>query len=104
MNKNNAIEKAQKILAQKPSPKELDPAEVDAILVSLGCDSKGKNSDHTTYRYYHSALENEQSYFLYGILKVSIGHKKGAKSVIRIGSVKLIIKALELILDSENLL
>ncbi len=102
MNKKKALERAREIVSQKPSPKELDPNEVDSLLLALGFENRGKNSNHTTYTYYHNLLENEGALFLYGILRISIGHKKGAKPVVRIGTVRNIIKALEIILESED--
>lgn len=102
LNKNKALERAKEIVSQKSSPKELDPKEVDSILLALEFEDRGKNSNHTTYRYYHHALENEGALFLYGNLKVSVGHSKKSKSVVRIDSVRKIIKALEIILESEN--
>lgn len=102
LNKKKALKRAREIVSQKPSPKELDPNEVDSILLALEFEDRGKKSDHTTYRYYHRALEKEEVLFLYGNLKVSIGHSKGSKSVVRIDSVRKIIKALEIILEIEN--
>lgn len=102
MNKKKALERAKEIVSQKPSPKELDPKEVDSILLALEFEDRGKNSNHTTYRYYHPSLENEGALFLYGNLKVSVGHSKKFKSVVRIDSVRKIIKALEILLESEN--
>ena len=101
MNKKKALQKAEEIIRQKPKPKELNKDDVVSILEGLGFECKKKHSDHTTFRYYHTALENSGN-FLYGILKISVGHKKGAKEVIRIGSVRQVIKALEEVIKNEE--
>ncbi len=64
---------------------------------------KGKNSDHTTYRWYHKYLLADSDYFRYGIISISIGHAKGKGTVIREGSVSKLIYALRLyIKEFEN--
>lgn len=102
MNKNKAKSQACNWVNQKPMPKELQPSDVWAVLESLDFELKGKNSDHTTYKWYHKYLLEDESYFKFGIVSISVGHSKGKKSVIRIGSIKYLIHALQIYLENEN--
>lgn len=94
MNLKKAKEIARKWVEQKPAPKELNPKEVEGVLSALGFKPLGKNHDHTSFKWEHPRLENTEK-FSSGILSISIGHSKGAKAVVRIGSVKALIQALE---------
>lgn len=102
MNKKKALEQAQSWVNQKPMPQALEPAEVWSVLEGLGFALKGKNSNHTTYRWYHKYLLKNESYFQFGIVSISVGHSKGQKSVIRVDSTKKFINALIIYLESEN--
>jgi len=101
MNFKKAEEFARKWIAQKPRPKELSPQTVEDVLSALCFKLLGKNNDHTTFRWYHECLNNTEE-FPAGIIKVSIGHSEGSKKVVRIGSVKVIISALEYYMEKEK--
>ena len=101
MNKSKATAIAEKWAFQKPMPKELLPKEVQDVLEALGFELKGKNSDHTTFRWYHKRLFFDEIYFRFGIISISVGHAKGKKIVVRIGSIKNLIRALKIYLKYE---
>lgn len=102
MNFKKAIDQASKWVEQKPSPKELDPVLVKNVLEGLGFTPLGKVSDHTTFRYYHDSLKQDENYFVTGILKVSLGHAEGSKTVIRQGSVNILLKALKIFIEEQD--
>jgi hypothetical protein len=96
LNKKAAVEQAQKWIDQLPSPKELDPDDVSGVLEALGFEFKGKNANHTTYRWFHVSLNQKDGIFKFGIVSISIGHSKKSKKVVRIDSVSKLLDALEL--------
>jgi len=102
MNFKKALDQANIWIEQKPSPKELDPVLVFNVLESLDFIPKGKVSDHTKYRYYHECLKKDETYFLTGIVKLSLGHKKGGKTVMRQGSVNMLLKALKIFIEEQD--
>lgn len=102
MNKSKAEIQANIWLNQKPMPQELDPDIVWDVLESLGFESKGKNSDHTTIRWSHKSLLNNESYFKFGIVSLSVGHSKGQKKVLRVDSVKKLINSLTTYFEYEK--
>ncbi len=102
MNKSKAIEQARIWINQKPMPQEINPGAVWKVLGAIGFELKGKSSDHTTFRWYHKNLLNDELHFKYGLLSLSVGHKKNQKSVLRVESVKKLINALKLYLDYEE--
>jgi hypothetical protein len=102
MNYSNAVDLINRWLNQKSFPKELEPFVVWDVLASLDFRLKGKNSSHTTYRYYHECLLKNESYFKYGIISISVGHSKGSKTVIRIDSVRKLMLAFSLYMEWEN--
>lgn len=102
MTKEKALELAKKWIIQRPMPKELNPSDVWDVLSSLGFESKGKNSDHTTFRWKHTYLLKDEPYFKFGILSVSLGHSHGQKTVVRVDSIKKLIRALNIYFENEN--
>ncbi|MFA7421795.1 MAG: hypothetical protein WCZ90_19080 [Melioribacteraceae bacterium] len=102
MNYDKAWDQVSKWLQQIPSPKELNPTLVFNVLESLGFISKGKVSDHTKYRYYHKYLEKDKTYFPFGIVSLSLGHKDGGKTVMRQGSVNMLLKALRIFIEAKD--
>lgn len=99
MNPDKALKNAQKWLDQNPMPQELGKDEVFAVLLGLGFELWGKTSDHTTFRWHHPCLDGEFNYFPSGTLPLSVGHGKGKKTVTRIGSVRKLIRALNLYIN-----
>jgi hypothetical protein len=102
LNKSKAISIARKWAFQKPMPKELNPKKVWEVMAALEFELKGKNSDHTTFRWYHERLLSNKDYFMFGIISISVGHAKGKKIVVRIGSIKNLIRALKIYLEYET--
>lgn len=102
MNKSKAISIARKWAFQKPIPKELNPKKVWEVMEALEFELKGKNSDHTTFRWYHELLLSNKDYFMFGIISISVGHAKGKKIVVRIGSIKNLIRSLKIYLEYEK--
>lgn len=94
-----AKELAQKWIQQKPSPKELDPGDVEDVLSALDFEFI-KKLTHTAYVYKHECLEGDENNFRYCKMTYHLGHSaKQNKAVVRIGSVRIIIKALECYFD-----
>lgn len=102
MNNSKAVTQANIWLDQKPMPQELDPDLVWDVLQGLEFECKGKNSDHTTYRWYHKHLLNNDSYFKFGIVSLSVGHAQGQKKVLRVDSVRKLINSLNTYFEYEN--
>ena len=102
MNTDKAKELAKKWIKQRPMPQELSPAEVWEVLAGLGFEPKGKNSDHTTFRWKHNHLLNDETLFKFGIISISVGHSQGHKTVIRVDSIKKLIRALNIYFEHEN--
>ncbi|MHB9014014.1 MAG: hypothetical protein ACYC49_17520 [Ignavibacteriaceae bacterium] len=102
MTNDKAVETAKKWLKQRPMPQELTPTDVWDVLSGLGFESKGKNSDHTTFRWQHVHLLKDEQYFKFGILSVSVGHAQGQKKVVRVDSIKKLIRALNIYFENEN--
>ena len=102
MTNDKAVETAKKWLKQRPMPQELTPTDVWDVLSGLGFELKGKNSDHTTFRWKHDRLLKDEQYFKFGILSVSVGHAKGQKKVVRVDSIKKLIRALNIYFENEN--
>ncbi len=95
------FQKAQKTAEKwiQSNPQELEPTEVESVLKGLEFKLLGKNSDHTTFRWQHKKISCD--YFLHGIIKISVNHKKSAKSAVLIGSVKPLLKALKIYFEKE---
>jgi hypothetical protein len=101
LNKESALECARKWVNQSKLS-ELEPDKVWEVLEALSFISKGRNSSHTTYRWFHKSLLHNEVYFKYGFLSLSVGHGKGKQTVIRIDSIKKLQTALELYLEGTH--
>ena len=94
MNKQKALRIAKSWLGHSRSPKELSYDEAENVLEGLGFTNRGGSSSHTSSRWSHSCLDISPEYFKYGILKISKGHSKGTKDVIREDGVKVLYKSI----------
>ncbi len=102
MNKQKALRIAKSWLSRSRSPKELPYDEAENVLEGLGFTNKGGSSSHTSSRWSHVCLDKSPEYFKYGILKISKGHSKGTKDVIREDGVKVLLRALEKYMEDNN--
>ena len=101
MNKKKQAESvAQEWLDQKPSPNELPWEAVNKVAVGLGFELK-KRKSHTANYWKHECLMGDPN-FSYGILKIFCGHTKGSKKVVRTGSVKPLLKALNIYMENQK--
>lgn len=100
MNEKKEINKAGEWLSQVPSPRELSNTDIHNVLEGLGFESLGKISADTATRWRHACL-NQSPYFGMGTMKISVGHKKGAKTMVRRGTVNDLLRALELYFGDE---
>lgn len=98
-------EKAKKIalnwISQSPKPNSLEVNEVVDVLQALGFNLKRKIEQDIGYIFKHSCLKTD-SYFAFGSMYIFVNHAKNKKSIILIGSVKVILKALSLHPDLKN--